>query len=60
MKSINKVSDLVSVLDSVIYRDSVSVSVETKNHGFGRSLAEHVSEVVLEDSRVTLGLLINV
>ena len=37
-KSINKVSDSVSVSDSVIFRDSVSVSVETQNHGFGRSL----------------------
>ena len=37
-KSVNKVSDSVSVSDLVIFQDSVSVSVETQNHGFGRSL----------------------
>ena len=35
---LDKVSDSVSVSDSVIFWDSVSVSVETQNHGFGRAL----------------------
>ena len=45
---LDKVSDSVSVSDSVIFWDSVSVSVETQNHGFGRALQKRYDLLIID------------